>query len=314
MVRRKRCFRVASWWSLPATLLGSVALLGFAGGCSSGAIEGVPSEGQTPPGVNGLQGTPDPGGSVGGGSDTPSSVGQSQLPGPIGGSNPSGVPAGGDGSTAAGDADPATDAAAAPAAQAAPGGPAPVRGTDYVEIPGGQPFAPLDGQVEVVEVFAYSCGHCAAFDPLVNAWKQRLPADVRFTMLPGVFSDSDNFPKAFFAAEATGVLDRVHTPLFNALHTERRLRPNASTADIIAYMARHGADADQLKGTVDSFAVNAKIARTRQFIVRSGVDSTPTMIVNGKYRVRGRSLEDVLRITDQLVARERAAMQAGGTD
>ena len=119
-----------------------------------------------------------------------------------------------------------------------------MRGTDYVEIPGGQPFAPLDGQVEVVEVFAYSCGHCAAFDPLVSAWKRRLPADVRFTMLPAVFYDQDNFPKAFFAAESVGVLDRVHTPLFNALHTERRLRPNASTADIIAYMARHGADAD----------------------------------------------------------------------
>src|SRR5690606_11454654 len=83
--------------------------------------------------------------------------------------------------------------------------------------------------------------------------------------------------------------------------------------DIIAFMARHGADAGQLRGTIDSFAVNAKIARTKQFIVRSGIDATPTVVVNGKYRVRGRSLEDILRITDQLVARERAAAQASGT-
>ncbi|MEN1942101.1 thiol:disulfide interchange protein DsbA/DsbL [Luteimonas sp. MJ246] len=211
-------------------------------------------------------------------------------------------------------ADPAADAAVAAASQAATQGPALVAGTDYIEIPGGQPFAPLEGKVEVVEVFAYSCAHCAAFDPLVAAWKKRLPGDVRFTYLPAVFYEQDNFPKAFFAAEAIGVLDRLHGPLFNAMHIERSLRPDASTEDIIAWMAKQGADAGQLKGTVDSFAVKAKIARTKQFIVRSGIDATPTVVVNGKYRVRGRSLEDVLRITDQLVARERAAAQAGGSD
>ncbi|MBJ6979930.1 thiol:disulfide interchange protein DsbA/DsbL [Luteimonas sp. MC1895] len=209
-------------------------------------------------------------------------------------------------------ADPAAEAAVAAAAQAAAQGPALVPGTDYVEIPGGQPFAPLNGKVEVVEVFAYSCGHCAAFDPLVGAWKKRLPADVRFTMLPAAFSDQDKFGPAFFAAEAVGVIDRVHTPLFNAMHIERSLRPNASVDEIIAVMAKNGADASQLKATIDSFAVKAQIGRTRQFMQRSGIDATPTVVVNGKYRVRGRTLEDILRITDQLVARERAATQAGG--
>ncbi|MBB6598239.1 thiol:disulfide interchange protein DsbA/DsbL [Luteimonas sp. MC1825] len=208
--------------------------------------------------------------------------------------------------------DPAADAAVAAASQAALQGPGPVAGTDYVEITGGQPFAPLAGKIEVVEVFAYSCGHCAAFDPLITAWKNKLPGDVRFNYLPAVFSDQDNFPKAFFAAEAIGALDKVHANTFKAMHIERSLRPNASSDDIIKFMAKQGVDGAQLKGTMDSFAVNAKVGRAKQFAVRSGIDSTPTVVVNGKYRVRGRSLEDVLRITDQLIARERATMQAGG--
>lgn len=228
-----------------------------------------------------------------------------------------GEPAGDDAATtdaAEGDTPAPGEPVAAAPAPAAPSGPALVPGTDYVEIPGGQPFAPLDGKIEVVEVFAYSCGHCAAFDPLVNAWKKRLPSDVRFTLLPAAFNPADNFPKAFFAVEALGAVDRVHTPLFNAMHIERSLRPNASTDDIVAFLSRHGVDAAQLRGTIDSFAVNAKVARTRQFMMRSGVDATPTMLVNGRYRVRGRTLEDVLRITDQLVAQERAAAaQASGT-
>ncbi|MBJ7575252.1 thiol:disulfide interchange protein DsbA/DsbL [Luteimonas sp. MC1828] len=210
-------------------------------------------------------------------------------------------------------ADPAADAAVAAAAQAAQQGPGPVAGTDYIEIPGGQPFAPLAGKIEVVEVFAYSCGHCAAFDPLITAWKNKLPGDVRFNYLPAVFYDQDNFPKAFFAAEAIGALDKVHAKTFNAMHIERSLRPSASSDDIVKFMAKQGVDAAQLKGTMDSFAVNAKVGRAKQFAVRSGIDSTPTVVVNGKYRVRGRSLEDVLRITDQLIARERATMQAGGS-
>ena len=209
--------------------------------------------------------------------------------------------------------DPAAAAAAAAASQAALQGPGPVAGTDYVEIPGGQPFAPLGGKIEVVEVFAYSCGHCAAFDPLITAWKNKLPADVRFNYMPAVFQEQDNFPKAFYAAEAIGALDKVHSKTFNAMHIERSLRPNASGEDIIEFMAKQGVDAAQLKGTMDSFAVNAKVGRAKQFAVRSGIDSTPTVVVNGKYRVRGRSLEDVLRITDQLIARERATMQAGGS-
>src|SRR5690606_21220931 len=71
-------------------------------------------------------------------------------------------------------ADPAADATAPSAAQPAQDGPALVAGTDYIEIPGGQPFAPLEGKIEVVEVFAYSCGACAAFDPLVASWERRL--------------------------------------------------------------------------------------------------------------------------------------------
>lgn len=216
--------------------------------------------------------------------------------------------------TDAAEAGPANNAALAAQTAAAQNGPALVAGTDYIEIPGGQPFAPLDGKVEVVEIFAYSCGACAAFDPLVTSWEQRLPADVRFTPLPAVFYEQDNFPKAFFAAEATGVADRLHQQMFKAMHVERALRPNASADDIIEYMGKHGGSADELRSTIDSFAVNAKVARTKQFIIRSGVDATPTVIVNGKYRVRGRSFEDILRITDQLIVRERAAAGASGAE
>ena len=88
----------------------------------------------------------------------------------------------------AADAAPAIDPAEAEAAlAAAASGAPPVEGTDYVVIANGETFEPANGQVEVVEVFGYTCPHCATFDPLISAWKSRLPADVRVTYLPAPF-------------------------------------------------------------------------------------------------------------------------------
>jgi len=105
-----------------------------------------------------------------------------------------------------------------------------------------------------------------------------------------------------------GTLAKTHDATFNAIHIERKLRPNADAASIAAYYAGLGIDQARFTSTMQSFAVNANLGRARQFAVRSGVNATPTMVVNGKYRViGGKSLEDILRITDHLVAMERAA-------
>ena len=68
-------------------------------------------------------------------------------------------------------------------------------------------------------------------------------------------------------------------------------------------------DAKQFASTVESFAVNAKLNRAKQWAIRSGLEGTPTMIVNGKYRVLGKTFADMLRITDQLIAQESAVAQ-----
>jgi len=44
--------------------------------------------------------------------------------------------------------------------------------------------------------------------------------------------------------------------------------------------------------------------------MRSQVGGTPTLVINGKYRVLGRSYEDMLRIADALIARERGGRGA----
>ena len=80
--------------------------------------------------------------------------------------------------------------------------------------------------------------------------------------------------------------------------------------DIAAFYARFGVDPQQFAATMSSFAIDGKLRKAKQFTDRSAIEGTPTLIVDGKFRVLGKTREDQLRILDQLVAQEQAALGA----
>ena len=207
---------------------------------------------------------------------------------------------------------PAPEAIPEPAPAATPDtpvGPAPVAGIDYVEIAGGQPFEPTNGRIEVAEIFSYTCPHCAQFEPLVMAWRARQPADVKFTPVAGFFGGNpEPFAKAFYAADAMGVRGKTHEAMFRALHIDRSLDMMKATPETLAaFYGNFGVDPKQFASTMASFATDAKVKRANQFIMKSGVEGSPSIVIDGRYRVTGKTLEDMLRIATHLVAKERAA-------
>jgi thiol:disulfide interchange protein DsbA len=216
--------------------------------------------------------------------------------------------------TAAPTPSPAAAAARTPGPIVPPSGPAPVAGTDYAIIAGGSPFKPGTGKIEVVEVFGYTCPHCANFEPLVSSWAAKLPADVEFVPVAAPFGGYwEPYAKAFYAAQAMGVLEQSHDAMFKAIHLDRSLpvQPLPTDEQIGQFYAQYGVDPAEFASTMSSFAVNARMNQARQFLQRSGANSTPVLIVDGKYRVTGSSHEENLRIAEHLIAMQRAAR--GGT-
>ncbi len=212
----------------------------------------------------------------------------------------------------------ASDASNTPVVPAGPPqGPAPVAGVDYTVIANGQPYAPLNGQVEVVEVFGYTCGGCAQFEPVVQAWKKRQPADVRFTPVPAAFGGYwVPYARAFLAAEILGLQERTHEDMFRAVHLERSLPVQGVTPEQFgAFYAKYGVEAKAFIDAYQSFGLEARLNRAKQFAMRSGVQSTPSLVVNGMYRVevgQEGGYDKLLNTVDHLVAQQRGAGAAAG--
>lgn len=203
-----------------------------------------------------------------------------------------------------------TAPAAAPAASR-PVGPEPVEGTDYLVLKAGAPFAPATGKIEVAEIFGFVCPACNAFQPKIAAWKAGLPSDVHFVYVPAMFGGTwDNYAKAFYAAQNLGVEDKTHDALYAAIHVTQELkgeRGRDTPEDIAAFYAKHGVDAKKFLAEMNGFSVNGQTNKAKQFAQRSEITGTPSVIVNGKYLVKGKGFDDMLRIADHLIARERAA-------
>ncbi|CAM3296521.1 MULTISPECIES: thiol:disulfide interchange protein DsbA/DsbL [Pseudomonas] len=181
-------------------------------------------------------------------------------------------------------------------------------GKTYVELANPVPVSE-PGKIEVVELFWYGCPHCYAFEPTINPWAEKLPADVNFKRIPALFGGPwDAHGQLFITLDTMGVEHKVHNAVFNAIQKEgKRLTKPEDMAD---FVATQGVDKAKFLETFNSFAVKGKMAQYKELAQKYGVQGVPTMIVNGKYRFDLGTTggpEQTLNVADQLIAKERAA-------
>ncbi len=196
-----------------------------------------------------------------------------------------------------------------------PAAPHYVAGKDYIVLE--RPVRTLNkDKVEVVEIFWYGCGHCYNFEPLVKQWKKGQPRYVDFHRSPAMWNGlMQTHARAFYTAEALGVSDKLHEPLFTTLIVEKKRLANEQ--EIADLFVDYGVDREAFHKAYTSFTVNSQVkqadARARSY----KIGGTPEIVVNGKYRVTARTAggqAQMLEVVDFLVEKERAAMKDKGAE
>ena len=171
------------------------------------------------------------------------------------------------------------------------------------------PFQPTQSgdKIEVVEFFWYGCPHCYALEPYLEHWEKSLPDDVAFRRIPGVLG-SNWIPhaRAYYTAQKLGMVDKIHRPLFDAIHKERkRIDNQKSLAD---FFAAYGVDKDEFNRIYESDAVTDQLKQAFITAKNYGIRGVPAIIVNGKYlttvTLTGGDKELIVTIND-LIEKER---------
>jgi thiol:disulfide interchange protein DsbA len=195
-------------------------------------------------------------------------------------------------------------------------------GVNYFLINPARPPSMPPGKVEVTEVFSYACPACNIFVPTMHKLKASLPPNAVFDFLPASFNPSEDWPMfqlAYVTAQTLGVADQTHDAMFDAVwqsgdlavidpatHSIKSRLPTIEDAAKF-YQAKAGVPIDKFLATAKGFTVDIKVRAAEGLVQAYRIDRTPTIVVNGKYRLHTESAggnDQLVELVKWLVAKE----------
>jgi thiol:disulfide interchange protein DsbA len=198
-------------------------------------------------------------------------------------------------------------------------------GKHYSVLPQPQRTTVPAGNIEVMEVFSYGCPACNNFRPVMNKIKSSLPPNAKLVYLPASWSAQENWPvfqRAYLTAQSLGIADKAHEAMYDAIWSTGELgifeknnprqfkKPLPSIDDTARFYQRvTGVKAADFVAASKSFGVDLKARQADRQIIAMQVTGTPTLVVNGKYRINNENLktnEELIQLVRFLVAKESA--------
>lgn len=175
-------------------------------------------------------------------------------------------------------------------------------------------------KIRLEEAFSYLCTHCNTFDPYVKSWKTRKPDYVEFRRIPVVFGRGswELYARGYVTAELMDVPDEAHYALMDRIWNKKDMI--RSMDELATFYSQFGLDKEKFLSTSRSFAVDGKLRKDQALVQAYGIRGTPSLVLNGKYRIAGNaavaSFDVMFDIVDYLIAKEvesRSSQQASAT-
>ena len=184
----------------------------------------------------------------------------------------------------------------------------PLAGTDYLVVDKPAPVEAPAGKIEVIEFFWYNCPHCNTFEPTFAAWIKRAPKDMAVRRVPVAFQNSFvPQQRLFYALEAMGLVDQLHSKVFAAVHVEKQ--DLAKDDAIVNWVVKQGVDKAKFVEHFNSFSVSTKAARGTQLQNAYKVEGVPALGVAGRFYTDGslaKSMDRAIQVVEFLAGNVRS--------
>src|SRR6185437_10610887 len=198
-----------------------------------------------------------------------------------------------------------------------------VEGKNYFLVDPPQRTNVAPGKIEVLEVFSYGCPACNAFEPYIKELRRQLPPNAQMNYLPASFQKAEDwemFQRAFLTAQLLGLVDKTQDAIYeevwksydaplSTMASATQLKTQQPTIEDAAkvYNRLTGVPVAKFLSTANSFTVNLRMKQAGAQVIAYQVDQTPTLIVNGKYRITQGSAggpNQVIALVKYLVTKE----------
>ena len=180
----------------------------------------------------------------------------------------------------------------------------PKAGVEYTVLSAPQPSQAAGKKVEVIEVFMYHCPFCHALEPTLEQWVKKQGDNIVFKRIHMPYQGA-NDPEAhlFLTLQAMGKSEAYQGAILDAVAAiVKRKRSETLTEQEILDVAYKlpGIDKAKFMDAWNSFGVKTMLNRLQGVVFNNyKVNSTPTLIVDGKYVTSPAQVGQAARPTSQ---------------
>ena len=164
----------------------------------------------------------------------------------------------------------------------------PKAGAEYTVLTAPQPSQTAGKKVEVIEFFMYHCPYCHALEPTLEQWVKKQGDNIVFKRIHIPYQGPvDPETHLVLTLQAMGKSEAYQARLFDAVGdiVTRKRSETLTEQEVLDVAAKlPGIDKAKFMETWNSFGVKTMLTR-QTGIVSNGykVDSTPTLVIDGKY-------------------------------
>ncbi|AUZ03979.2 MULTISPECIES: thiol:disulfide interchange protein DsbA/DsbL [Vitreoscilla] len=174
-----------------------------------------------------------------------------------------------------------------------------VEGQDFAVLPKPVPQLQQD-KIEVLEFFGYFCIHCKNLDPTLLAHVKKMPSDTYFRGEHVVWRPEDiGLARITAAVNASGLKYQANPAIFKAVMDEKI---NLSNPDVFKdWVVKQTAfDGQKLLAAYNGFQNQAEAKAMAQLSADHAIQSTPTIIIGGKYRLLSQDMNKLDELIDKV--------------